>query len=135
MLWVSSAQKLEIRLGKASGLKSPHGILRRQFYAKISVFVGGEEIRHWKTTAKNANPDVNFDETLVVGLTGSQLMESSILVYLYAKTLVKLSIVSELIGTVIIGPYMSKGIRSLTQWERVVGKPFEEITEEHKIYL
>ncbi len=135
MLWISSTDKLEIRLGKLTDIKSPRGVLKRNFYAKISVFVAGEEVKHWKTQAKFADPDVTFDETVIVSLNNAQLVDSTVLVYVFAKQIVKLSITSELIGTTIIGPYMPKGTRSLTQWERVLAKPFEEFTEKHKLYL
>lgn len=92
-------------------------------------------MKHWKTPAKCASPDVEYEETQSMCLTGGQLMETSILIYLFAKSIVKLSITSELIGTCVIGPYMSKGLRSLTQWERIIAKPFEEVTVEHKLFI
>eukprot|EP00794_Sanderia_malayensis_P016697 gene16697-18391_t len=136
VLWISSACKIQINIGNATGLKSPHGILRRQFYVKTSVFVAGEEIQRWKSTTKCANPDVNFDESYILPLTSVQLMETTILIHLYSKsTMKRLSLTGELIGTTIIGPYMSKDPYSLTQWERVVARPLQEITEYQKLYL
>ena len=135
-LWISSSEKLEIRIGKAGRLKSPHGTLRRYFYAKLLVFTGGEEIKHWKSQPHLATPDVKFDETYHINLNSSQLSDSTFVVQVFARPMEKFSFNSELIGTAIIGPYMPKALDGCyTQWEKIIISPFEEISETQNLYL
>ena len=134
--WIGSAEKLEVKIGRTRRLRSPRGILGRGFYVKMSVFIGSEEERSFKTAVNKADPDLDFKEKLVIPLQSSQLRDLSLLFYVYAKQLAKLSITSELIGTTVIGPYMcSRAHDNMTQWEQMILKPLEEITEVHTLFV
>ena len=135
MKWDPPSEKLRIRIGTAFGLMSPHGTLRRSFFAKTSVLVGGGEIRQLKSVAKQATPDVHLNVEYAVDMKPNEISESSILIQLYGKLRERLSLTSELIGSTIIGPYMQKDFNSFTHWENMIANPMEETMEIHDLHL
>jgi len=109
--------------------------LGRSFFTRTFVFVSGVEVKHLKSITHHANPNVQFDIDYAIALTSHEIIESFILIQLYAKSRERLSFTPELIGSTIIGPYMPKGLNSFTHWENMIANPMEEITESHDLYL
>lgn len=133
--WDSPSEKLRLRILSAKGIMSPHGTLGRSFFTRTFVFVSGVEVKHLKSITHHANPNVQFDIDYAIALTSHEIIESFILIQLYAKSRERLSFTPELIGSTIIGPYMPKGLNSFTHWENMIANPMEEITESHDLYL
>eukprot|EP00795_Rhopilema_esculentum_P013157 gene13157-3952_t len=133
--WVSAAGTLNVKIGCVRRLKSPRGTLKRPFYIKVFLFIGGCEKKRWKSSAKLAEPNLLFDEGFSADLDSAQITEAIILIQVFAKPKEIFSFHPELIGGVIIGPYMPKLSDTFTHWENMVAKPFEEISEIHDLHL
>lgn len=83
-----------------------------------------------------ATPDINFREKLTLPLTSSQLKDSTLTFHLYMKHASKKNMLSQLlIGKTVIGPYMRHSDRDLSQWEKMIANPVEEVQEEHVLFL
>ncbi|XP_057297971.1 synaptotagmin-15-like isoform X1 [Hydractinia symbiolongicarpus] len=134
--WISTAKRLEIKVGQASNLKSPHGVDGKDHFVKITVFISGNKHKSYKTPLVKATPELKFREKFTVPLTSSQLKETSLVFQLYMKhTSKKMIITKTLTGKTVIGPYMKHADRSLSQWEKLFTNPVEELMETHTLFL
>ncbi|XP_047124838.1 synaptotagmin-15 isoform X1 [Hydra vulgaris] len=136
LAWISLAQRLDIKIGQASKLKSPYGAEGNDHYAKLDVFIFGKKEKSFKTSTQKAKPDINFREKFSVPLSSSQLKDSTIACSIYMKHTMKKMILNKILtGKTIIGPYMLRGEKTFTQWENVIANPSQEFTEVHTLYL
>lgn len=107
-----------------------------EFYLKMTVFILENKYKVYKTAPVRASPDVNFREKFTLPLTSPQLKDSTLTFNLYMKTSSKKRLGAKIrTGKTIIGPYMKHGDRSLSQWEKMITTPMEEISELHILYL
>ena len=106
------------------------------YYMKVIVYIGGTKHKSFKTQIIKATPpEINFREKFVVSLTPAQLKDSSIVFHLHMRYTNKMMLNKMLVGRTIIGPYMKRADRSLSQWERNITNPLEEVNETHALYL
>ena len=107
-----------------------------EYYLKVTVFIAGTKYKSYKSSIAKASPNLNFKEKFIVPLSSEQLKDTSFVFQLYMKHISKKMLTNKMLtGKTIIGPYMKHGERSFSQWEKVITKPMEEITETHILYL
>ena len=100
------------------------------------IFILGNKYKSFKTSLQRATPIIEFNEKFSVALTSPQLKDSTITFQILLKNPTKKKISHKvLVGRTIIGPYMRHGDRTLSQWEKMITNPLEEISENHILYL
>ena len=136
-MWSPAGQKLEIKVIKASNLKNEYDDNGKEYYVKVISYIGASKHKSFKTQLIKASPELTFQEKFVLALNTAQLKDSSIVFLLYMRNTNKMKMVNKLLcGRTAIGPYMRKmDERNLSQWEKNITNPLEEITENHIIYL
>lgn len=101
----------------------------------MTVFILENKYKVFKTALVRATPDVNFREKFTLPLTSPQLKDSTLTFHLYMKPSSKKRLTKVLTGKTVIGPYMRHSDRTLSQWEKMITTPMEEIMENHILYL
>jgi len=134
--WLSSAEKVEINVGEVSNLKNPYHSEGKEYYVKVTTYIGGVKYKCFKTSLLKTSPSLKFQEKFNVPLTNTQIKDSSFVFCLFMKHTSKKMIASKILaGKTVIGPYMKHNERSLSQWENMIKDPMEEISSNHILYL
>ncbi|XP_066921746.1 synaptotagmin-15-like isoform X2 [Clytia hemisphaerica] len=135
--WGISAQRLDVKIGDVTNLRCPaYGVNGKEFFIKTIVFILDNKYKSYKTPLQRATPELTFKEKFTIPLTSPQLKDSTITFQLYLKHYNKKKIGHKvLVGKTVIGPYMRHGDRSLSQWEKMITNPLEEVSEQHILFL
>jgi hypothetical protein len=100
------------------------------------IFILDTKYKSFKTSLQRARPEIVFKEKFSVALTSPQLKDSTITFQMFLKNPTKKKISHKaLVGRTTIGPYMRHGDRTLSQWEKMITNPLEEVSEHHILYI
>ena len=108
-----------------------------EFYVKTTFILEQVEQSSFKTTpTKVENNTVNFDQSMTINVSAKEIKNMSILMEVFEKRIVSISLTSGAYGRAIIGPYMTpiEGEGGISVWEKMIVYPNQSFTSSNKLY-